>query len=63
MSINALANAAAARRPDTVPLGKVPKGLDGIARAAAVPPATVEAPVPCAATPAQQPSAVDTAFN
>lgn len=40
MSINALANAAAARRPDFFPLNEVPQGLREIARAAATPPAT-----------------------
>jgi hypothetical protein len=38
MSINSLANAAAARRPDTLPLHDVPKGVDEIARASARPP-------------------------
>ncbi len=33
MSINSLANAAAARRPDTIPLGSVPQNLDDIAKA------------------------------
>ena len=40
MSINSLANAAAARRPDTVPLGHVPRGLDEIAAASSTPPST-----------------------
>jgi hypothetical protein len=39
MSINSLANAAAARRGDTVPLKAVPKGLHEIARASATRPA------------------------
>src|SRR5438045_2474613 len=34
MSINALTNAAAARRPDFAPFGTVPRGLAGIAFAA-----------------------------
>ena len=40
MSINALANAAAARRPDIVPLDQVPSGLRQISRAARTTPAT-----------------------
>src|SRR2546426_6403773 len=39
MSINSLANAAAARRPDFFPLGRVPEGLQEIAKAAATSPA------------------------
>lgn len=35
MSINALTNAAAARRPDFAPFGLVPQGISGIAAAAA----------------------------
>jgi hypothetical protein len=42
MSINSLTNAAAARRPDMVPIGEVPDGLNGIARACATWPATDE---------------------
>lgn len=42
MSINSMANAAAARRPDTVPLEQVPKTLDEIAKASTTPPATKE---------------------
>src|SRR5947207_12797298 len=38
MSINALANAAAARRPDFFPLGRVPEGMQEIAKAAATSP-------------------------
>jgi len=40
MSINALANAAAARRPDTLPLNRTPISLDEIALASAMPPET-----------------------
>jgi hypothetical protein len=61
MSINSLANAAAARRPDTVPLNAVPQGLGEIAKAAATPPTTAAAPAAAAAAPAQP--AVETAFN
>lgn len=39
MSINALANSAAARRTDIAPVDTVPQGLGEIARAAATPPA------------------------
>ena len=63
MSINSMANAAAARRPDTVPYGTVPQGLDEIARAAATPPTAAEAPGSVSATSGRAPSAVDTAFN
>ena len=42
MSINSLANAAAARRPDTVPLGRTPQNLDEIAKASSTPPSTTE---------------------
>lgn len=45
MSINSLTNAAAARRPDTVPTNDFPRTLDQIAKAATTPPATVEPPV------------------
>lgn len=44
MSIIALANAAAARRPDFAPFNDVPKGLREIARAAAGPVTEPEAP-------------------
>ena len=63
MSINSMANAAAARRPDTVPLGNVPKTLDEIAKAANTPPTDI--PVSSAqdkpSTP--PPAPVDTTFN
>lgn len=38
MSINSLANAAAARRPETLPAGRTPQSLDEIAAAASTPP-------------------------
>lgn len=38
MSINSLANAAAARRPETVPTGRAPQNLDEIAAASSTPP-------------------------
>jgi hypothetical protein len=63
MSINSLTNAAAARRLDTVPIGKVPQGFEGVARAAATVPSTSPpAPAGGAAAP-QQTSAADTALN
>lgn len=58
MSINSIANAAAARRPDTVPLGQAPSNLDEIARAAATPPTTE----PTAQAPAPQGN-IETALN
>jgi len=60
MSINSLANAAAARRPDTVPLGQVPSNLDDIAIASATPPITV--PTPGGHTP-QPKGNIETALN
>ena len=60
MSINSLANAAAARRPDTVPLNQVPANLDEIARASATPPTTVPAPV---GQPSQPKGNIETALN
>ena len=63
MSINSLANQAAARRPDMVPLNRVPKGLDEIAVAAGTAP-RVSAPRAAAAEPAGPTTAtVDTALN
>lgn len=63
MSVNSMANAAAARRPDTAPIGQVPTTLDEIAKAATTPP-TVNTPDPIrsGATPTSQ-SSVDTALN
>jgi hypothetical protein len=49
MSINSLANAAAARRADFPPLGKVPQGTSQIAAAAGTPP-VAEAPAAPAGT-------------
>ena len=62
MSINSLANAAAARRPDTLPLGRVPQSLDEIAKASSTPPTTSEG----APTDQQAPSGkgnIETALN
>jgi hypothetical protein len=61
MSINSLANAAAARRADTGPLNAVPKGLHEIAIAAATSP--VLAAPPAGATAAGAGQAVDTTLN
>lgn len=53
MSVNALTNAAVARRPDFQPEGTVPTSLTEIANAAAAPPVPIGAPptVPPAAPP------------
>ena len=62
MSINSLANAAAARRPDTVPLGQVPQSLDEIAKASSTPPKTTD----CASRDQQPPNGkgnIETALN
>jgi hypothetical protein len=61
MSINSLANAAAARRSDTAPENAVPSGLHDIARAAATPPVAAGQPAPSSATAAGQ--AVETAIH
>ncbi len=66
MSINMLANAAAARRPDMVPLGVVPRGLEEIAQAAnttptAAPPAAPGQPP--AGSAGQGSAQMDTAFH
>jgi hypothetical protein len=62
MSINAMANAAAARRPDIFPLNAVPDGLGEIARAASTSPAkTLQAQG--AAAPGQSASQIETAFH
>lgn len=63
MSINSMANAAAARRPDMVPLGEVPKTLDQIAKAAITPPTTTPPPVEPGKPAAAAPAPVDTTFN
>ena len=63
MSINSMANAAAARRPDTAPIGQVPTSLDEIAKASTTPPSvTPPQPAP-AGTPETTQSSVDTALN
>ena len=62
MSINALANAAAARRSDISPVDTVPKGLAEIARAAATPP-TAEGIPSASAGPGETAAQIDTAFN
>ena len=62
MSINALANAAAARRTDLAPLDTVPKGLREIARAAETPPTAKPTP-PAGAGPSETAAQIDTAFN
>jgi hypothetical protein len=66
MSVNSMANAAAARRPDMVPIDKVPTSLDQIAKAASTPPSTTAATPPPAqsgqpATAVSTPA--DTTFN
>lgn len=65
MSINSLANQAAARRPDMLPLNRVPKGLDEIAEAGGTSPRVSG---PRGAAPEHQPrgptsGTVDTALN
>jgi len=62
MSINSLANAAAARRPDTAPLGRTPQTLDEIAKAASSPPATSEQP-PKEQQPPNGKGNIETALN
>jgi len=61
MSVNSLANAAAARRADTVPLNAVPKDLHEIAMAGATSPALAAPGAGAAATGGGQ--AVDTTLN
>jgi hypothetical protein len=61
MSINSLANAAAARRPDTLPVNDVPKDVGEIAAAASTPPS--ENPSAAGNTLASQKNAVETALN
>ena len=67
MSINMLANAAAARRPDMVPLGVVPRGLQEIALAGNTTPTSVAPPAgpgqPPAAEAGQGSAQMDTAFH
>lgn len=62
MSINSLANAAAARRPDLVPLGEVPRNLNQIAKAAMTPPSSI-APTSQTTTLDPAPAPVDTTSN
>ena len=62
MSINSMANAAAARRPDTVPVGQVPASLDEIAKASTTPP-TVTPQLGQEGMPGATQSSVDTALN
>jgi hypothetical protein len=62
MSINALANAAAARRPDFFPLDKVPDGLREIAKAAATSP-TAEPQAPSGAESRGTSTQIDTALH
>ncbi len=61
MGINSLANAAAARRPDTLPINKVPQSLNEIAMASRVPPSTTAPPGGTEPTP--PPAQVDTTLN
>ena len=63
MSINSMANAAAARRPDTAPIGQVPTTLDEIAKAATTPPSETASTAAAAGTADTQQSSVDTALN
>ena len=63
MSINSMANAAAARRPDMVPLDMVPVTLDQIAKAAMTPPTTTPPPVVPGQPGGAAPAPVDTTFN
>ncbi len=61
MSINSLTNAAAARRPETLPLNDVPKDVGEIAAAANTPP--TQSPPVAGATLGDQKNAVETALN
>jgi hypothetical protein len=67
MSISAMANAAASRRPDIVPLGVIPNGLEEIAKAAATTPTSAAPPAAPGQHPAtaaeQSSSQVDTALH
>jgi hypothetical protein len=60
MSINSLANSAAARLPDTLPIGTTPNNLDEIAQAASTPPTTNDTTSPSAPPPNGN---VETAIN
>ncbi len=67
MSINTMANSAAARRPDMVPLGVVPNGLEEIARASRTTPTSVapsaETGQPPVTPAGQSPGQMDTAMH
>jgi hypothetical protein len=63
MSIISMVNAAAARRPDMVPLGMVPKTLHQIAKAAITPPTTIPPSVAPGMPGAVASDPVDTTFN
>jgi hypothetical protein len=62
MSINTMANAAAARRPDIAPANIVPSGLDEIAKASTTTP-TSTSTTPIDQTQAASASAIDTASH
>jgi hypothetical protein len=62
MSINACANAAAARRLDITPINTVPNSLGEIARAAATPPTTTPEQ-PSVTDAANSPAQIETALN
>ena len=63
MSINALANAAATRRTDIVPIDEVPASLAQIARASATPPSTTGAPPAAASLEPKASAQIDTALH
>lgn len=64
MSINSMANAAAARRPDMAPLDVVPEGFDEIARASfSTPTADPDAEPASGGRAPQGAASIDTAFN
>ena len=69
MSINALTNAAAARRPDFAPFGTTPQGISGIALASGTMPVPEEVPLPgqpggtSNSLQAQSANAINTAMN
>lgn len=58
-----MANAAAARRPDTVPANDFPRTLDQIAQAAAAPPAPAEPPAGPGTAAVSPPGSTDTALH
>jgi hypothetical protein len=63
MSMNSMANAAIARRPDMIPIGEVPRTLDQIAKAAITPPSTTATPIEPGKPAAAAPTPVDTTVN